>query len=405
MRIKDGYQTYVLDYHPFDVVGWDGYVYPWTFNINDFEPITGRIHMPPPSHQTFQGRNFVICSFCPRKLDFDPLAIPIPYHHSNLNSEEMIYYVSGNFGSRKGIEIGSVTLHPSGIPHGPHPGLAEKSIGMTETHELAVMCDTFHPLRLTPLALELDDPAYAYSWYEAPEASGEADERRRGSGGSDLALLSRVLVVDFDGTITEDDLLDEVAQTFGDPEVYREVDEGLDENRLTLREVIRREFEPVRAPLDEVTQWVLGNVRIRPGFRELVELARERGWRFVIVSSGFHELIEPILEREGVEVELHANRVDPDPSGWRVLWQYEDDCEACGESCKRSVVKEFARDDEIVYIGDGYSDRCAAEASDRVFALRELARYLDERSIPYEPFDDFHQIAGSLDGGSSPSSR
>ena len=173
-RVKDGYQTYVLDYHPFDVVGWDGYVYPWTFNINDFEPITGRIHMPPPAHQTFQGRNFVICSFCPRKLDFDPLAIPIPYHHSNLNSEEMIYYVSGNFGSRKGIEIGSVTLHPSAIPHGPQPGLAEKSIGMTETHELAVMCDTFHPLKLTALAKETEDPSYAYSWYEEPDAAKEA---------------------------------------------------------------------------------------------------------------------------------------------------------------------------------------------------------------------------------------
>jgi homogentisate 1,2-dioxygenase len=126
--------------------------------------------MPPPSHQTFQGRNFVICSFCPRKLDFDPLAIPIPYHHSNLNSEEMIYYVDGNFSSRKGIEVGSVTLHPSGIPHGPHPGLAERSIGMTETHELAVMCDTFHPLRLTKLAKKLDDGKYAYSWYEEPSA-------------------------------------------------------------------------------------------------------------------------------------------------------------------------------------------------------------------------------------------
>jgi homogentisate 1,2-dioxygenase len=171
---RDGYQHQVLDYHPFDVVGWDGYVYPWTFNINDFEPITGRIHMPPPSHQTFAGRNFVICSFCPRKLDFDPLAIPIPYHHSNLNSEEMLYYVDGNFSSRKGIEIGSVTLHPSGIPHGPQPGLAEKSIGMTETHELAVMCDTFYPLRLTKLAKELDDPKYAYSWYEAPDAAREA---------------------------------------------------------------------------------------------------------------------------------------------------------------------------------------------------------------------------------------
>ena len=178
-RVKDGYQTYVLDYHPFDVVGWDGYVYPWTFNINDFEPITGRIHMPPPAHQTFQGRNFVICSFCPRKLDFDPLAIPIPYHHSNLNSEEMIYYVSGNFGSRKGIEIGSVTLHPSAIPHGPQPGLAEKSIGMTETHELAVMCDTFHPLKLSVLAKETEDPSYAYSWYEEPAAAkiaSSADE-------------------------------------------------------------------------------------------------------------------------------------------------------------------------------------------------------------------------------------
>ena len=155
-------------------MGWDGYVYPWTFNINDFEPITGRIHMPPPAHQTFQGRNFVICSFCPRKLDFDPLAIPIPYHHSNLNSEEMIYYVSGNFGSRKGIEVGSVTLHPSAIPHGPQPGLAEKSIGMTETHELAVMCDTFHPLKLSALAKETEDPAYAYSWYEEPDAVKEA---------------------------------------------------------------------------------------------------------------------------------------------------------------------------------------------------------------------------------------
>jgi homogentisate 1,2-dioxygenase len=177
VRIRDGYQTYVLDYHPFDVVGWDGYVYPWTFNINDFEPITGRIHMPPPSHQTFQGRNFVICSFCPRKLDFDPEAVPIPYHHSNLNSEEMIYYVSGNFGSRRGIEVGSVTLHPSGIPHGPHPGLAEKSIGQTETHELAVMCDTFHPLRLTKLAKKLDDGKYWRSWSEDhTPAAANADE-------------------------------------------------------------------------------------------------------------------------------------------------------------------------------------------------------------------------------------
>ncbi|MGI8421734.1 MAG: homogentisate 1,2-dioxygenase [Gaiellaceae bacterium] len=174
VRVRDGYQSYVLDYHPFDVVGWDGYVYPWTFSIHDFEPITGRIHQPPPSHQTFAGPNFVICSFCPRKLDFDPEAIPIPYHHSNLQSEEMIYYVSGNFGSRRGIEVGSVTLHPSGLPHGPHPGLAEKSIGLTETHELAVMCDTFNPLKLTELAHGLDDGTYWRSWYDEPGSQNGA---------------------------------------------------------------------------------------------------------------------------------------------------------------------------------------------------------------------------------------
>src|SRR4051794_7162582 len=171
VRVRDGVQTYGIDYHPFDVVGWDGYLFPWTFSIHDFEPITGRIHMPPPSHQTFQGPNFVICSFCPRKLDFDPLAVPIPYHHSNLQSEEMIYYVDGNFSSRKGIEVGSVTLHPSGLPHGPQPGLAEKSLGMTETHEYAVMCDTFNPLRLTSLAAALDDGGkYMYSWAEDPSS-------------------------------------------------------------------------------------------------------------------------------------------------------------------------------------------------------------------------------------------
>jgi homogentisate 1,2-dioxygenase len=169
VRVRGGYQTYLLDYHPFDVVGWDGYLYPWTFSIHDFEPITGRIHQPPPSHQTFQGQNFVICSFCPRKLDFDELAVPIPYHHSNLQSEEMIYYVSGNFGSRKGVDVGSITLHPSGLPHGPQPGLAEKSIGVRETHELAVMCDTFHPLKLTKLAKGLDDGKYWRSWFENAE--------------------------------------------------------------------------------------------------------------------------------------------------------------------------------------------------------------------------------------------
>jgi homogentisate 1,2-dioxygenase len=182
VRVRGGYQTYLLDYHPFDVVGWDGYLYPWTFSIHDFEPITGRIHQPPPSHQTFAGQNFVICSFCPRKLDFDPDAVPIPYHHSNLQSEEMIYYVSGNFGSRKGVEVGSITLHPSGLPHGPQPGLAEKSIGTHETHELAVMCDTFNPLKLTDFAKKLDDGTYWRSWYENASQPADATDDASGAG-------------------------------------------------------------------------------------------------------------------------------------------------------------------------------------------------------------------------------
>ncbi len=181
VRVRGGYQRYLVDYHPFDVVGWDGYLYPWTFSVHDFEPITGRIHQPPPSHQTFAGQNFVICSFCPRKLDFDPEAVPIPYHHSNLQSEEMIYYVSGNFGSRKGVEVGSITLHPSGLPHGPQPGLAEKSIGLHETHELAVMCDTFNPLKLTKFAKGLDDGTYWRSWYESSTAD-DSDGDASGAG-------------------------------------------------------------------------------------------------------------------------------------------------------------------------------------------------------------------------------
>lgn len=208
--------------------------------------------------------------------------------------------------------------------------------------------------------------------------------------------MSRTIVVDFDGTITETDLLDTIASEFGDPVVYQEVEDGLDEGRMPLREVITREFAPVRRPLDEVIAWVLENARLRPGFGELVELARERGWRLVVVSSGFHELIEPILEREGLDVELHANRVDARPEGWRVLWRYDESCDSCGESCKRSVVGELAGEDEIVYVGDGYSDRCAAEASDRVFATRGLAVYLEERGLPHERFDDFHQIAARL---------
>ena len=209
-------------------------------------------------------------------------------------------------------------------------------------------------------------------------------------------MSGRTIAVDFDGTITEIDLLDTIARDFGDPVVYQEVEDGLHGGTMALRDVITREFEPVRSPLKEVVGWELDNVRVRDGFREFVELARESGWRVVIVSSGFHELIEPILEREGVEVELHANRVDPSPDGWRVEWRYDSACDSCGESCKRSIVQELAGDDELIYIGDGYSDRCAAEASDRVFATRGLAEYLDEQGIPYERFDDFNDVVRGL---------
>jgi homogentisate 1,2-dioxygenase len=172
LRVRGGLQEYTLDYHPFDVVGWDGYVYPYAFNVADFEPKSGRLHQPPPAHQQFEGPNFVICSFCPRKLEWDPQAVPVPYHHSNLQSEELLYYVEGNFSSRKGVEVGAMTLHPSGLPHGPQPGVAEAALGATETDELAVMCDTFRPLKLTTLARELDDPSYAFSWNPDRSAAG-----------------------------------------------------------------------------------------------------------------------------------------------------------------------------------------------------------------------------------------
>jgi homogentisate 1,2-dioxygenase len=156
----------VLDHHPFDVVGWDGYYYPWAFNIEDFEPRVGRFHLPPPVHQTFEGEGFVICSFCPRPYDFDPNAIPAPYSHSNVMSDEVIYYANAEFMSRKGIEYGSITLHPSGLPHGPQPGRTEESIGKPFTRELAVMLDTFRPLRVSKQALVIEDKAYYLSWQE-----------------------------------------------------------------------------------------------------------------------------------------------------------------------------------------------------------------------------------------------
>ncbi len=157
---------FVYASHPFDVVGWDGYNYPFGLSIHDFEPITGRVHQPPPVHQTFETRAFVICSFCPRLFDYHPKAIPAPYNHSNIDSDEMIYYVDGDFMSRNDIDKGHITLHPGGIPHGPAPGAYERSIGQTKTDELAVMIDTFRPLMVTEEAMGIDDGVYYQSWLE-----------------------------------------------------------------------------------------------------------------------------------------------------------------------------------------------------------------------------------------------
>ena len=166
IKVRDRLTCHELDHHPFDVVGWDGYLYPWIFNIEDFEPITGRVHMPPPSHQTFQGHNFVVCSFVPRLFDYHPQAVPVPYNHSNINSDEVIYYAEGNFMSRKGIDQYDISMHPYGLPHGPQPGITEAALGKKETNELAVMVDTFYPLSLTRQAVDLEKQEYMSSWLE-----------------------------------------------------------------------------------------------------------------------------------------------------------------------------------------------------------------------------------------------
>ncbi|MCB9232186.1 MAG: homogentisate 1,2-dioxygenase [Bacteroidia bacterium] len=157
---------FTYDSHPFDFIGWDGYFFPYAFSIHDFEPITGRVHQPPPVHQNFEAHNFVVCSFCPRLFDYHPQSIPAPYWHSNVDSDEILYYVEGEFMSRKHVEKGMISLHPMGIPHGPHPGSVEKSIGAKETLELAVMVDTFRPLWITEDAFGMEDPGYLTSWLE-----------------------------------------------------------------------------------------------------------------------------------------------------------------------------------------------------------------------------------------------
>ncbi len=195
------------------------------------------------------------------------------------------------------------------------------------------------------------------------------------------------LIVDWDGTITERDSLLMVLEQFGDWEECERLGEQLFAGEITLREEIERQFATVTAPLDEVVEWVVENVRVRPGLSELAALHP------LVVSSGFHELIDPVLHREGVAVELQANHVEARPDGWRPIWRELPVCSVCGQPCKRS---SFPANGRVVYVGDGYSDRCGALAADRIFARRGLAAYLDEQGVDYEPFDDLHQVAAAI---------
>jgi 2-hydroxy-3-keto-5-methylthiopentenyl-1-phosphate phosphatase len=194
------------------------------------------------------------------------------------------------------------------------------------------------------------------------------------------------LVVDWDGTVTERDILEQVVLEFGDPNVYAETEAELG-RRLTHDDVLAIEVGTVRAPLHRVVDFVVREARLRPGFRELAKRQRP-----LVVSAGFHELIEPVLARESIEVELHANRVDARPDGWRVRFRETARCECCGEACKRLALPPG----EVVFVGDGYSDRCAALAANRIFATDSLARYLDSVEAAYEPFEDFHDVAAAL---------
>ena len=203
-----------------------------------------------------------------------------------------------------------------------------------------------------------------------------------------LGTNSLTVVLDWDGTVTERDSLWMLLEEFGDQEVFERVESALGET-MTLREVIEAEFETVRAPFDEVLAWMLEHVRVRRGFREFAE-AHEP----LILSSSFVETIEPLLAREGARLQVLANRVEPRPDGWRVLWRDGTTCEHCNESCKRGGLPA---DGPVVFVGDGYSDRCAALAADRVFARDGLARYLDREGVAYEPFDDFVQLGAALD--------
>lgn len=210
-------------------------------------------------------------------------------------------------------------------------------------------------------------------------------------------MQERLLVIDYDATITEDDVLDRAAMAFADEHVVSEDGGGLDGVELTLHDVLRLEYAAVRAPQSEVIAWVLANARIRAGFHELVSFAEERGWPLVVLSSGFHRLIAPVLEREGLQrLVVVANDVEPRADGWRVTFRDESLCDVCGEACKRRTLVALEAASEVVYVGDGYSDRCAARSADRVFARAGLARYLTELGEPFEPFETFHEIVSLL---------
>ncbi len=212
------------------------------------------------------------------------------------------------------------------------------------------------------------------------------------------AMRARTLVIDYDATITEDDVLNRVAVEFGGDDDPAGAGDRLDGRELTLHEVLRIEYAGVRATREEVVAWVLANARLRAGFHELVAMLQRNGWPLIILSSGFHTLIEPVLERERLtHLRLIANDVDPSSRGWRVRFRDESMCAVCGESCKRRTLASLGITGELIYVGDGYSDRCAALAADRVFARSGLAHYLAARDVPFETFETFHEIATALE--------
>jgi 2-hydroxy-3-keto-5-methylthiopentenyl-1-phosphate phosphatase len=204
------------------------------------------------------------------------------------------------------------------------------------------------------------------------------------------------IVLDFDGTVTEADMLDRVCREFGDPAVYDQVEAAFERGDIRLVDDIEHKLASVRAPLNDVVTWLRAESRLRPGFRDLLGLTGARGWRAVIVTSSFHELVEPVLGDLAEHVELVANRLDARPEGWRAHFVFGDACAVCGEPCKRDLVAQLGAN-EVVYVGDGYSDRCAAQTAGRVFATGGLARYLDGAGVTYERFEDFHDVIRALD--------